>query len=156
MQATQWRNRPRVPLADRLFAKLEPTPTGCLEFAGKRNRQGYGYLSLGPRENRKYIRAHRLAWELNNGPIPEGLDLCHRCDNPPCCNPEHLFPGTRLDNMRDMAQKGRGRNANRTHCKRGHEYTPENTYLRTDGSGGARRCKTCRTEDSRRQRKLAA
>jgi hypothetical protein len=64
---------------------------------------GYGMFNVGGRQ----LRAHRVAWELVNGPIPPGMDLCHRCDNPPCCNVDHLFVGTRSDNMRDASSKGR-------------------------------------------------
>lgn len=78
--------------------------TGCLVWSGKSfNQQGYGIV----RHNGRNTSAHRLAWILANGPIPEGLHVCHRCDNPPCCNPEHLFIGTRKDNMQDCLAKGR-------------------------------------------------
>lgn len=73
----------------------------CFEYQGFRNTQGYGRL------NRTYT--HRLSWEMVNGPIPEGLCVLHKCDNPPCVNPDHLFLGTRADNMKDMWSKGRGR-----------------------------------------------
>ena len=74
--------------------------TGCL---GKGRYDGYG------RVNRRGISklAHRWSWELANGPIPNGKIICHRCDNPPCVNPEHLFIGTDKDNMLDMVAKGR-------------------------------------------------
>lgn len=77
--------------------------TGCWEWTGNRNDEGYGRLWLDGRR----VYAHRRSWELFMGPIPPGLCVLHRCDNPPCCNPEHLFIGTKGDNMRDAMSKGR-------------------------------------------------
>ncbi len=68
-----------------------------------RGRSGYGYIGVGGR----LVLTHRFSWELHNGPIPAGMDICHRCDNPPCVRPDHLFVGTRADNMRDCRNKGR-------------------------------------------------
>lgn len=79
---------------------------GCWEWPRLSNT-GYGGL----RVNGKFILAHRFAWMLTFGPIPDGKLVCHHCDNPPCCNPEHLFLGTKLDNYKDMESKGRDRKA---------------------------------------------
>lgn len=65
---------------------------------------GYGMI----KSNGVHQRAHRVAWEIENGPIPDGLLVCHRCDNRPCCNTNHLFLGTHQDNFDDMVAKGRG------------------------------------------------
>ncbi len=79
----------------------------CWVWIGVRNSIGYGCVSSG---HDKTTPAHRFAWELVNGPIPAGMYICHRCDNPPCVRPDHLFLGTHLDNMADMVAKGRGKN----------------------------------------------
>ena len=120
--------------------------TPCIE-GGNRNQHGYARVSK--RVNGRVITryAHRLAWEAEHGPIPEGMMVLHRCDNPPCVNVNHLFLGTQKDNMGDAASKGRldGRKAEQTHCKRGHEFTEENTYL-------YRRMRTCRACRALRKR----
>jgi hypothetical protein len=79
------------------------TDTGCWEWSGSKIIHGYGAL----RWNGKHWRVHRLAYTLFVGPIPDGAEVCHRCDNPPCCNPDHLFLGSHVANMLDASTKGR-------------------------------------------------
>jgi len=75
----------------------------CWEWLGHRNTAGYGVRSW----EGKPRHAHRISWELHNGPIPDGMLVCHHCDNPPCVNPGHLFLGTVSDNAQDKVRKGR-------------------------------------------------
>jgi hypothetical protein len=94
------------PLEERFRSRVAVTgPDDCWEWTAGRVPAGYGAVwdnSIG-----RHRHTHRLAWELKYGPIPEGLFVCHRCDNPSCCNPAHLFLGTQQDNDRDRTQKGR-------------------------------------------------
>jgi hypothetical protein len=78
---------------------------GCIEWTAGKNQYGYGVTHLWP----KNFLAHRIAWCLVHGPIPLGLCVLHRCDNPACVNVEHLFLGTQQDNLADMRAKGRAR-----------------------------------------------
>lgn len=89
----------------------------CIEWRGARDKDGYGKT----RRNGKDVRAHRVSYEAARGPIPAGLCVLHRCDNPPCINPDHLFLGTIADNVRDMDRKGR-----RGTYDRKHEANPNN------------------------------
>ena len=83
---------------------------GCIEWSGPRNDDGYGRVSI----NGMRHYAHRVAWVQAHGPIPDGLCVLHRCDNPPCCNVAHLFLGTRRDNAKDRHRKGRTRTGHLT------------------------------------------
>lgn len=83
--------------------KLVVLDNDCWVFTGSLNNKGYGNFAL----NGKLDKAHRVAYEYYIGPIPENTMVLHRCDNPPCCNPNHLFLGTAKDNYDDMIEKER-------------------------------------------------
>jgi hypothetical protein len=109
---------------------------------------GYGALKL----KGKKVNTHRLAYELVKGEIPDGMCVCHSCDNRKCIEISHLWLGSKADNNRDMGQKGRAVSVNgdKTHCPKGHEYTPSNTRLGINSVGGpSRTCKTCHREINR-------
>lgn len=96
------------PMIPRFMAKISPEPmSGCWLWAGHCGRAGYGRFGF-HRDKHKVIDAHRAAWMLFRGEIPDGLRVCHVCDVKSCVNPNHLFLGTAMDNVRDMIAKGRG------------------------------------------------
>lgn len=96
---------------ERFWRYVDRTDDGCWLWTGYLNAQtGYGrfYPRGGP-----IVGAHRFMWEIQHGPIPSGMEVCHTCDVRPCVRPDHLFLGTRADNVRDMMAKGRGKAAKR-------------------------------------------
>lgn len=93
------------PFRERLLAKITMKMEGCWLWTGATHAFGYGVICV--RHGKGNMVAHRAMWIEHNGPIPDGLQVLHKCDNPPCCNPDHLFLGTKKDNMQDMISKGR-------------------------------------------------
>jgi hypothetical protein len=113
----------------------------CLEFTGALSDLGYGKVGY----KGKVYMAHRLAYQLKNGGIPTGAVICHKCDNPACINPEHLFVGTHKDNIQDMIQKGRRKGRTRKDvCVNGHEMSGDNVYIYKTDKYNIRQCKACK------------
>jgi hypothetical protein len=126
---------PQAPLSE----YYDVVPSGCWEWNGcVKKDAGYG---ISHRSGRT-MQAHRAVWIWLRGPIAPGLQLDHLCRNRRCVNPDHLEPVTPLENTRRAL-------ALRTTCRKGHPYTPENTYYHPDGSQKA--CRTCRREEVRRR-----
>jgi hypothetical protein len=84
---------------DQFWSKVAFKQFGCWEWLGKKRNNKYGYF--------KQMGAHRFAWSTQHGDISKGMFICHHCDNPSCVNPDHLFLGTRMDNIQDMLSKER-------------------------------------------------
>jgi hypothetical protein len=132
-------------LAARFWKKVHVTD-GCWLWQGALSKDGYGRFSF----DHTYAYAHRWAYEYMRGPIRDGLTLDHLCRNRGCVNPDHLEPVT----IRENTLRGEGPTAQRaamTHCPKGHEFTPENTYVRP--ATGHRQCRACKLERQRRHLK---
>lgn len=134
--------RERSPLIERLIDSYSPEPmSGCWLWTKSLDTKGYAQITTGSNydSSRRLKRAHRVAYEELIGPIPVGLQLDHKCRVRSCVNPNHLEPVTQRVNL----LRGEGtsaKNAVKTHCKRGHEFVPDNTYV----FRGKRQCKECK------------
>lgn len=120
-------------------------PDACWPWVRVSDKHGYGRLWIGSRTDGSLQRigAHVLAYRLTHGdPPPDKPCILHTCDNPPCCNPKHLWAGTQADNNADSAKKGRtvgGKGRRPTHCPAGHPYDEANTRT----TNGKRYCRAC-------------
>lgn len=108
----QKKNENRKPIFERFWEKVEKTDT-CWLWTGARTVPGYGKIGEGGDKGNTLL-AHRVSWEMVNGKVPEDLFVCHKCDNPPCVRPSHLFLGTPKDNMSDKVLKGRNLSGERS------------------------------------------
>lgn len=135
-------------LSARFWAKVDRTggPAACWPWTAYRTRSGYGRFNLG---GKRIDTAHRVAYVLLRGPVPEGLQLDHLCRVRHCVNPAHLEPVTQRENLLRGATVP-ARYATRTRCVNGHEFTPENTA--PGRTPGQRRCRACDRERMRRYR----
>jgi hypothetical protein len=125
----------RPPTEAEFWARSEPDGD-CLVWTRAKFAKGYGRVKM-----MGEVAAHRVAYKLAYGDIPEGMLVCHTCDRRDCVQPEHLFVGDQGDNMRDMASKGRAAGQIKEHCVSGHAFTPENTCV---DRAGKRSCLACR------------
>lgn len=132
---------------ERFWAKVDLRDNnGCWLWMASGHKRGYGQFWL----NGKFIGSHRYAYQSLVGPIPDGLQLDHRCRVPACVRPDHLEPVTgKVNTLR--GDNPLAKNKRKTECVNGHEFTPENTYLVPARNG--RHCRRCQADRSRRHEK---
>lgn len=138
----------RIPVAERILRRISITDSGCWEWQGVRNRDGYGVIEIrqpgtGRRGGGRAQRAaHRISYETFAGPIPEGLTIDHLCRNRACVNPEHLEPVTqRVNTLRGEGLPAQL--ARQTHCKRGHALSGANLLWQSAKGRRYRKCREC-------------
>lgn len=142
-----------APIADRLIAKVDfDRTTHCMHFTGSICADGYGKINGGldmPGET----LAHRAAYRIWCGEIPEGKEIDHRCRNRSCINPQHLEAVTHAINTKFADHSATHRNRRKTHCKHGHAFTEQNTIREVWKGSPRRKCRTC-TNAGQTRRKL--
>lgn len=131
-------------LVARVKAKCVVTDSNCWVYQGNRNALDYGQATF---RNERWM-VHRFMYSVLVGPIPDGKQACHSCDNPPCCNPAHIWLGSAKDNALDSKKKLRHYTSSKTHCVRGHAYA-EHGVVRSDGR---RKCTACEKGRWQRER----
>jgi HNH endonuclease len=130
--------------AEYILSNVMTNERGCLEYRGYRHPKGYGQVGMKVGNE----ATHRVVYRGKRGPIPDGWDVCHTCDNPPCCNPLHLFAAPRVANLIDMRNKGRNRQTQKTHCPQGHSYAEHGGVHSTRPTW--RICLACARDKTRR------
>ncbi len=154
---------PKPTFPKTLLARMEPQPNGCIYLTGSPDSGGYSRIGV----NGKAKVGHRAAYEHFVGPIPDGMDVGHRCHDlaqPPCnlrsacphrrcVNPEHLELQTHRDNCIASPNTRASINASRTHCPKGHPYDEANTLI---DSHGSRVCRICKRANDRKRRRIAS
>lgn len=125
----------RLSTEQRFWCKVNKTDNGCWNWLAAPTTAGYGAFLLG----KTRVKAHRMAYMLLLGDIPAGHDLHHVCENKLCVNPAHLLPVTRRDHIVSCHEGFIAQQASQTHCKRGHEFTTENTSFHHT----SRQCRAC-------------
>lgn len=127
-----------------------PELGNCWEWTGFIRKNGYGQFLVDGR----MLKAHRFAFQISTGEIPKGEDCCHKCDNRKCVRPDHLFTGSRSENMDDCVQKGRWNNQHslKTHCANGHLLSGENVINHIVKGKTWRYCRACKAEWKRKNK----
>lgn len=135
----------KIPILERLNSRIEKTDT-CWIWTGKVDKTGYGSFGMRVEQACRTRSAHKIVYETLVGEVPEGMQLDHLCKVPLCVNPDHLEIVTPRENV--LRSEGiAAKNAVKTHCNRGHEFTPDNTYYWSKRPR-SRACRKCLSENS--------